>query len=239
MLDALLANPQLLAELEKPRTQQLASGLLSLSDLAWEQDWITTPGGLQVVRKALIPSDRLPDLLKGIENETTEFSLWIRSSQVNPAGSLKRPKADSFLFLQRHHCSFGPEDNRSNSCQIQDPASKPAKGEGSRRQRTALGQSIKRGCQYGFCSKQLYKWPDVTEITLYNDQHLDQDGQPCHGSDDSTSHNTRAAFCPRLSNSMREWVVQQLRMGLTIQKIMSLHNKQLAAKLEHASAGHR
>ena len=136
MLDALLANPQLLAGLEKPRTQQVASGLLSLSDLNWEQAWTSTPEGLQVVRKALILSDRLPDLLKGIDSETTEFSLWIRSSQVNKAGFLKRPKADSFLFFQGHHCCFGPEDHRNDSGQIQDPASKPVKGKGSRRQRT-------------------------------------------------------------------------------------------------------
>ena len=232
MLNSLLNNPDLLIELEKPLAQQPPAGLFSFANLIWVDDWIQLPEGLRVVRKACIPTDRLVDLIDGVQQDTTEFSLYIRSSESKKAGSLKRPYACSFLVSQKYCCSFGPEDHRNLPCEVQDPASRPAQGKGSRRQREALGQSIKRGCQYAFCSKQLYKWPDVTEITLYNDQHCDETGLPCHGSEDSTAHNTRAEFCSRISSRLREWVTEQLRLGLTVQRIMSLHNKELAAKLE-------
>ena len=58
MLQALLADPRLLVDLEKPRTQEISPGLFTLQDLTWEEDWIQLTGEIQVVRKALIPTSR-------------------------------------------------------------------------------------------------------------------------------------------------------------------------------------
>lgn len=238
MLRELLNNPELLAHRERPVPQQIIPGPFGFGELHWTDDLVQEGQGLQPVRKACIPTSRVPDLLKGVSSSSAEFSLYLRNSAKNKQGSLTRPKADSFELKQVWNCSFGPEDHR-NVKQLLQADSKPKEGKGSRRQRTALGQSIKRGCKFSFTTKQLYRWPDITDITLYHDQHCDSQGQPCHGTEDPTAQNTRAAVAPRISDYIREWVVQHLRMGLTVSKIMSLHNKEVAAKLEAAADSHR
>lgn len=235
----LLADPRLLVDLEKPRIQEIPPGSFTLQDHTWEVDWVQPTGEIQVVRKALIHAERLHDLKEGTVNASTNFSLQTRTSSRNAAGSLKRPKADAYLLIQRFCCSFGPKDLWPAVAEVQDPASKPAKGKGSRRQRTDLGQIIKRGYQFLFGTKQLCKWPDFTKLTLYSDQDCDKTGHPCHGSDDITAQNTRAQFCPKIPSSMQEWVTEQLRLGPGVQKIMSIHNTQHSAKLEKGSAGHK
>ena len=239
MLQSLLNDPQLLTELEKPRRQQIPPGPFTLCEINWSSDLVQQGSSLQPVQKAFILSARLEDLLRGIEKDTVEFSLQIRDSKQNKPQALQRPTCDSFLLKQKFCCSFGPEDYRTVQSQVQDPASKPAKGKGSRRARVALGESIKRGCQYSFTSKQLYKWPDVTELTLHSDQHCDLNGLACHGANDSSADSTRAALAPHLSSEMREWVANQLRLGIPVIGIMSMHIKHLAAKIDKGAASHR
>ena len=239
MLQALLNNPQLLEEFEKPQCLQIPPGSFTLHDINWSSDLVQQGSNLQPVQKAFIPATRLDDLLRGIQQDTVEFSLQIRDSRKKKPHSLQRPTCDSFLLKQKFCCSFGPEGYRAVQSQVQDPANKPAKGKGSRRARVALGEGIKRGCQYSFTSKQLYKWPDVTELTLHSDQHCDQSGLACHGADDSSAENTRAALAPHLSSEMREWVANQLRLGIPVMGIMSMHSKHLTAKIDKGTASHR
>lgn len=226
-----LLTPQLLDELEKPLCQVIRPGPFTLKDIDWAGELVQHGTGLFPKDKAFIPTDRLADLLSGIQNNH-EFTLVVHDSKKNSEGTLRRPTCDSFLLRQQFCCCYGPEDQRSASAQIQDPAAKPKTGKGSRRARTALGEGIKRGCQYSFSAKKLYKWPDVTELTLHADEHLDRNGLPCHGAQDSSAAQTRAALAPHLSGQMRDWVANELRLGRPVAGIMSLHSKQLAAKIK-------
>ena len=149
----LLANPALLSQLgdlDKPLVQNLAPGPFDFSHLRWSEELRFPQAGVQQVRQAFIPTDRLSDLCRGLLPHLADFSLL---SDTKKNRTLSRPKADSWLQTTRYYCCFGPEDLRQTVTQIPDPASRPAQGLGSRRPHIALGGSIKRGCQFSFAAK--------------------------------------------------------------------------------------
>ena len=156
--EELIANPELLSQVEKPLVQALAPGPFTFSDLVLSQE-LSLSGGVQETGQAFIPTDRLPDLLSGLATSRSDFSLC---SDTKSNKILTRAKADSWKTNTKYNCCFGPEDFRETASQVPDPSQKPSQGPGSRRDRTALGQSIKRGCQFSFAAKQLYKWQDIT-----------------------------------------------------------------------------
>ena len=80
------------------------------------------------------------------------------------------------------------------------------------------GFGQRRGCQCGFFVKQLYLEPSIAEITYHQMQHVNLTGYFCHGAT-KTGHKSR--FSSHLSPHVREFIMEHLRLGLSIPQIMA------------------
>lgn len=89
------------------------AGIFTLSNLQWEA---FTSGNVaeNSTVDAIIPLDRLDDLIRG-EEKAGICGLIITRTRDNPPESLSRPKQVSFLSSREYHCQFGPEDLREGS----------------------------------------------------------------------------------------------------------------------------
>lgn len=120
--------------------------------------------------------------------------------------------------LEKYHffCAFGPEDHSSNL------PTADKKEQGQRRRLTEHGESIKRGCQAHFSVTVRAKTPEQFELRVYHRDHLNKQGQPCHGAGCATAgrHHTQ----PHLSKPCKAAVEAQLLAGIGYNAILQ-HNR--------------
>ena len=84
------------------------------------------------------------------------------------------------------------------------------------------GFGQRRGCQCGFVVKRLYLEPSVAEIIYHQMQHVNLKGCFCHG---ATNKGHKSRFSSNLSPQVRAFIMEHLRLGLTVPQIMAKHRK--------------
>ena len=80
--------------------------------------------------------------------------------------------------------------------------------------------SIKRGCQAQFTVKTLLYLPQVSEICIIQEKHINRDGLVVHG---GMKYGDRSAFSAHLSPKIRSFVEACLRRGDSPNQIMKKH----------------
>lgn len=153
------------------------------------------------------------------EEDVTETALpneayTVANTTVPPAGA--KIRKDAVLFKRHFYCAYGPEDLSSN---LPEPKQK---GPDERRRLTEHGESIKRGCQAQFSLTVRMRTPDIAELRVYHRDHLNKQGQPCHGKDCKApgKHHTQ----PHLSEECKAMVKAQLLAGINYDAILQ-HNR--------------
>ncbi|KAJ7522502.1 hypothetical protein O6H91_18G014600 [Diphasiastrum complanatum] len=204
-------------------------GRFNATQLNWTKAQNTQEAGVEPKAEvAHIPFNRVAEFVEGEEaNPDAPTNFKKVRTKSNKHGSLKYPFPGSFLRRTWYWCAYGPEDVRGVVRNMEDRSQKPKYGEGSRRSR---GDMYGRGCQCNFAVKQLYQWPEVAEISYFQNRHVDIHGKPCHGILDESSKHSRAQYAPRLSKCMRQWVLRRLLDKSAPDEIMSQHNMNLALK---------
>jgi hypothetical protein len=82
------------------------------------------------------------------------------------------------------------------------------------------GGSLKRGCLASFSVKTLYLLPHISEICIYEAEHVNHARIICHG----VQHcGDRSALSWHLSQEIKEFVLTLLRKGFSISQIMVKH----------------
>ncbi len=163
---------------------------------------------------------------------------WM-SAADSLASAPQTAKIRKDTVLEKYHfwCAFGPEDHSSNL----PTAEKREQGE--RRRLTEHGESIKRGCQAHFSVTVRAKQLDQVELRIYHRDHLEKQGQPCHGAECATAgrHHTQ----PYPSKACKAAVEAQLLAGISYSAILQ-HNRakfyrqyQLQHNLESVEAAKR
>ncbi|GLJ14866.1 hypothetical protein SUGI_0241860 [Cryptomeria japonica] len=109
------------------------------------------------------------------------------------------------VFL-RYWCSYGPQDNRKKSLN----------------KKHARTYQKKRGCTCHFIVKVLYGRPDVAILIFKQLLHVDNNGEACHGVDD-TSNELRSQFAPNHSNECKAYIERLLLMDVNIDAIVDQH----------------
>ena len=84
--------------------------------------------------------------------------------------------------------------------------------------------TIKRGCQCNFVAKQLYMDSSLCEIQYHGMQHVNSQGQPCHG---SSFAGFRHSLGARLSWRTRNWIKSMLGQGFSPAQVMAIHKKEV------------
>jgi hypothetical protein len=147
------------------------------------------------------------------------------------------------VLLPRYHCQYGPNDNASHIPVVtKDMYHKKRKldskgkfvpnGKGHSGPRTSArmrGFGQRRGCQCGFLVKRLYLDPSIAEVTYHQMQHVNLKGCFCHG---VTKTGQKSRFSSHLSPQVREFIMEHLRLGLSIPQIMAKHRKRFLETCE-------
>ena len=100
------------------------------------------------------------------------------------------------LIVSRWNCSYGPTNR-----QLQGHSGDLPEANG-KYSAVAAGDSIKRGCQFGFQLTQSYLWNNITKLTVYATKHVDNQNAHCHGLESAVpldTLDTRASRAPRLT----------------------------------------
>ena len=84
------------------------------------------------------------------------------------------------------------------------------------------GLSIKRGCTTRFTVKSLLHAPHISEIYIFEFNHVNKDGLVVHG---GMKFGDRAAFSVHLSPIVKEFIDGCLHEGYTVHQIMKKHLK--------------
>ena len=86
------------------------------------------------------------------------------------------------------------------------------------------GGSMRRGCLAEFQVKCLFLLPHVAHITFRWCEHTNTAGVKVHG---DLTMERRSSFSARLSTEMKEWVIAQLDLGLSVQQVMAHHREKV------------
>lgn len=92
----------------------------------------------------------------------------------------------------------------------------------TRDSRKKWGMSIKRGCQARFTTKVLLHAPHITELSIIEPRHVNDEGLIVHG---GMKVGDRAAFSAHLSPIVKSFVDDCLREGYTGHQVMKKHLK--------------
>ncbi len=131
-------------------------------------------------------------------------------------------------------CEFGPQDKSRDVLEVtEDMMTQPQKytkkgknlpnGRGKRKPRLTAamkGGSRKRGCKCAIYVRQLYYLRDVAQIVLQHPRHTNADGLIVHG---IVKEGERSRFTSQLSPETRAFVEENLRLGVPISKIKTMH----------------
>jgi hypothetical protein len=82
--------------------------------------------------------------------------------------------------------------------------------------------SIKRGCRVEFTIKTLYLLKHVSKLCFIQQNHVNQDNLHVHG---DFTMGDRFAFATHLSQKLKNFVMEQLRLGLIVSQIMAKHRQ--------------
>jgi hypothetical protein len=131
-------------------------------------------------------------------------------------------------------CEFGPQDKSRDVLEVtEDMMTQPQKytkkgknvpnGRGKKKPRLTAamkGGSRKRGCKCAIYVRQLYYLRDVAQIVLQHPRHTNADGLIVHG---IVKEGERSRFTSQLSPETRAFVEENLRLGVPISKIKTMH----------------
>ncbi|GLJ40926.1 hypothetical protein SUGI_0846650 [Cryptomeria japonica] len=93
----------------------------------------------------------------------------------------------------------------------------------SHRIRSARGHiRKKRGCTCHFIVKVLYGRPDVAILIFKQPLHVDNNGEACHGIND-TSNELCSQFAPNLLDECKAYIERLLLMDVSVDAIMDRH----------------
>ena len=172
-------------EEEAGEDERLLEGRPLVQDPAWEGpfnsyqiDWYKDV--------AFIRTDRLQDFVQGEGSREEEAPTRFvrRCSYVEPG------KRHTWQSYARYFCQYGTADRGKKGIRssqfIQDPATKPKSGRGSRDRLDH--DSHHKGCQCKFSAIALQPsdvyLPNTTKLIYKRRSHVDKDGRPCHGTAD-------------------------------------------------------
>ncbi|GLJ38203.1 hypothetical protein SUGI_0777690 [Cryptomeria japonica] len=153
---------------------------------------------------AAIPLDRLDAFMRGEllrEGVETQFLQKQHSEHDSALHNTHTTKMYSGYW-----CSYGPQDNRKKL---------------PNKKRTRTYQK-KRSCTCHFIVKVLYGRPDVAILIFKQPLHVDNNGEACHGVDD-TSNELRSQFAPNLSDECKAYIERLLLMDVRVDAIMDRH----------------
>ncbi len=80
--------------------------------------------------------------------------------------------------------------------------------------------SIKRGCGGEFTIKTLYLFKHILKLYFIQWNHANQDGLHVH---EDLKMGERFAFATHLSQEIKDFVMEQLRLGLMVSQLMAKH----------------
>ena len=86
------------------------------------------------------------------------------------------------------------------------------------------GGSMKRRCLAEFQVKCLFLLPHITHVMFCWCEHTNNVGVKVHG---DLAMERRSSFSACLSTEMKEWVIVQLDLGLSVQQIMAHHREKV------------
>ncbi|GLJ40146.1 hypothetical protein SUGI_0822790 [Cryptomeria japonica] len=150
---------------------------------------------------AAIPLDRLDAFMRGeslCEGVETQF---LRKRHNEHDSALHNTHTTKMYW-----CSYGPQDNKKKS---------PNK-------KSTQTYQKKRGFTCHFIVKVLYGRPDVAILVFKQPLHVDNNGEACHGFDD-TSNELRSQFAPNLSDECKAYIERLLLMDVSIDAIVDRH----------------
>ncbi|GLJ48535.1 hypothetical protein SUGI_1023970 [Cryptomeria japonica] len=153
---------------------------------------------------ATIPLDRLDAFMRGESLREGVETQFLRKWQSEHDSALHNTHTTK--MYNRYWCSYGPQDNRKKS---------PNK-------KRAWTCQKKRGCTCHFIVKVLYGRPDVAILIFKQPLHVDNNGEACHGIDD-TSNELRSQFAPNLSNECKAYIERLLLMDVSVDAIVDRH----------------
>jgi hypothetical protein len=76
-----------------------------------------------------------------------------------------------------------------------------------------------------FSIKRFYTWPDVVEITFYNQIHTQANGDHVHDACDSRFTSQILRYAPCVSHKLKEFIWTQLRLRYTVKQIYDKHKE--------------
>jgi hypothetical protein len=152
-----------------------------------------------------INSDRLSDFVEGEGSRHGEApTRFVKRCSYNRPGRRR-----TWLSYGRYFCQYGTENrgkkSMSSSQFIQDPASKPKIGAGSRDRLDH--DSVHKGCQCKFSAIEVIPNaripPNTMKLIYRHRSHVDKDGVPCHGSANPASRHLPSQMAHTLSPKTR------------------------------------
>jgi hypothetical protein len=158
-------------------------------------EWTPTTSRGKPVKVAFIPTNRLPDFIRG--EGLAGCTQFYKSRLAKAVPSQRAATALKLGDRTSYNCGYGPQDFRHR---LPPPSTqRPASGIGSRpNTKTSRGASQRRGCQANFMAAPLYNNSSITKLHYFETRHLN------HGPDASVAG--RAAGPPHISDAAREFV---------------------------------
>ncbi|GLJ49541.1 hypothetical protein SUGI_1050590 [Cryptomeria japonica] len=155
---------------------------------------------------ATIPLDRLDAFMRGESLREGVETQFLRKRHSEHDSALHNTHTTK--MYSRYWCSYGPQDNRKKL-----PNKKRAQ---------TYQKKKKRGCTCHFIVKVLYGRPDVAILIFKQLLHVDNNGEACHGVDD-TSNELRSQFVPNLSDECKAYIERLLLMDVSVDAIVDRH----------------
>jgi hypothetical protein len=93
---------------------------------------------------------------------------------------------------------------------------------GTQDSRKKWGGFIKRGCKVKFTIKTLYLFKHVLELCFIQRNHVNQNGLHLHG---DLKMGDKSTFATHLFEQIKDFVMEQLRLGFTVFQIMAKHRQ--------------
>ncbi|XP_076953139.1 uncharacterized protein LOC143627133 [Bidens hawaiensis] len=189
----------------------------SASDLVWSK---VEGYRDKVDRLALIPFARVGDFVRGeSKKKDCPTRFHVEARRRRSPRSTKKPKVDGILEYIMYWCSFGPDDHRIGG------VVRPSRNTHKPNKKSVGRPNTKRGCICHFIVKRLIAKPNVALVIYNKDKHVDKEGLPCHGPQDTKAIGTRAMYAPFISEDLRQRVMCLLHVGIPVETIMQRHNE--------------
>ncbi len=132
------------------------------------------------------------------------------------------------MVIRRYQCQYGPNDftNVVNEITQNHNATPNINGKiipsmtghkDTQDSKNKWGGSIKKGCRVEFIIKKLYLLKHALELCFIQRNHVNQYGLHLHG---DLKMGDKSTFATHLSQGIKDFVMEQLRLGLTLSQII-------------------